>query len=133
MVISDIIESLGSKAELENNNIRFIKKGQYKSVSDGHHTIGDLYEHRTYLFAMICKLYVSTVDVWKTKKHEDGTMYDDMFLVGIDLPEGQISYHINNRYWDLFDSVEEIPKAPKFDGYTSDDVITRIGDFIKNG
>ena len=133
MGISDIIESLDSKADLESRNIRFVKKGQYKEVSDGCHTIGDLYEHRTYLFAMSCKLYVPTVYVWKTKKHEDGTMYDDMFLVGIDLPEGQISYHINNRYWDLFDGVEEIPNAPEFDGYTSDDVINRIGRYIKNG
>ena len=133
MTVSDIIESLDSKTELENNNIRFIKKGQYKSVSDGYHTIGDLYEHRTYLFAMVCKLYVPTVSVWKTKKHEDGTMYDDMFLVGIDLPEGQISYHINNRYWELFSDIQEIPNATDYDGYTSDDVITRMGDFIKNG
>ena len=52
MGISDIIESLDSKADLESRNIRFVKKGQYKEVSDGYHTIGDLYEHRTYLFLL---------------------------------------------------------------------------------
>ena len=131
-MIQDIIEGVKEKKELADINKAFIDKGDYKSVSDGYHTIGDLYEHRTYLFAMICKLYIPTVYVWKTKKHEDGTMYDDMFLVGIDLPNGQISYHIKNKYWDLFNEVKEIEHAPEYDGYTSEDVITRMGDDIKN-
>jgi gp21 len=131
-MIQDIIEGVKEKKELADINKAFIDKGDYKSVSDGYHTIGDLYEHRTYLFAMICKLYIPTVYVWKTKKHEDGTMYDDMFLVGIDLPNGQISYHIKNKYWDLFNEVKEIEHASEYDGYTSEDVITRMGDYIKN-
>ena len=59
-------------------------------------------------------------------------MYDDMFLVGIDLPNGQISYHIKNKYWDLFNEVQEIPNATDYDGYTSEDVIIRMGEYIKN-
>ena len=92
-MIQDILEGVKDIKDLANKNKSFMDMGDYKSVSDGYHTIGDLYEHRTYLFAMICKLYIPTVYVWKTRKHEDGTMYDDMFLVGIDLPNGQISYH----------------------------------------
>ena len=129
-MIQDIIEGVKEKKELADINKYFIDKGNYKKVSDGHHTFGDLYAHRTYLFALICKLYRPTIYVWKTRLHEDGTMYDDMFLVGIDLPNGQISYHINNMYWDLFNEVEEIEHAPEYDGYTPDDVLDRIGGYV---
>ena len=66
---------------------------------------------------------------WKSKLHADGTMFDDFFIVGIDTPEGQFTYHYHIDNWDLFD-VLELPNAPEYDGHTPGDV-TRLHSLIK--
>lgn len=92
--------------------------------SDGYHTFNELYHHRAILFAVICNQFKKLA--WKSKFHSDGTMYDDMFIVGINTPQGPATYHYNiNPYWDLFD-VEELSNAPEWDGHTPDDAIKRI-------
>jgi hypothetical protein len=54
-------------------------------------------------------------------------MYDGMFIVGIDTPKGQATYHYDiDPYWDMFD-VKELDKAPEWDGHTPDQAIERIG------
>lgn len=98
-------------------------------TSDGYHTFDELYEHRTALLAALC---VTLPDYsWKSKFHDDGTMYDDMFIVGIMLPMGTVTYHCEMKYWDMFDKVDEFPKAPAWDGATSDDSIKRLSSFAK--
>ena len=53
-------------------------------------------------------------------------MYDGMFIVGIETPEGQSTYHYDiDPYWDMFD-VQELDRAPKWDGHTPTDAIDRI-------
>ena len=52
-------------------------------------------------------------------------MFDDSFIVGIETPEGQYSYHYDLKFWDLFDDIEELEKAPKYDGHMPKD-ITRL-------
>ena len=95
-------------------------------LSDTHHSFNDLYKHRTVLTALAfrCLPYA-----WKSRKHEDGTMFDGMFIVGAPTPDGMITYHYDNEYWDLF-RIPEIANAPKFDGHTPDDVIERISNYI---
>lgn len=40
---------------------------------------------------------------WKSLHHHDGTMYDGMFIVGIDTPAGPATYHYDvDPYWDMF-------------------------------
>lgn len=92
-------------------------------VSDGYHTFNELYKHRTILFSVICNTHKAIA--WKSKLHHDGTMYDGMFIVGIDTPDGTCTYHCENDYWDLF-HVKELDNAPEWDGHTPDDVLTRI-------
>ncbi len=93
-------------------------------VSDGYHTFNELYHHRAVLFSVICNVYSDRA--WKSKKHSDGTMYDGMFIVGINTPDGQATYHYNVvPYWDMFD-VPELEFSPKWDGHTSDDAIERL-------
>lgn len=59
--------------------------------------------------------------------HADGTMYDGMFIVGIETPDGQATYHCDvEPYWDMF-HCKEIDRAPEWDGHTSDQAIERIG------
>lgn len=88
-------------------------------ISDGYHTFDELYHHRTLLFAIICNTYKDIS--WKSWKHYDGTMYDNMFIVGIDTPMGQYRYHCEKEYWDRFD-IKELPNAPIWDGHKPEDI-----------
>lgn len=91
-------------------------------ISDGSHSFRELYAHRATLFSVICNMYKSIS--WKSWNHhheENFPMYDDYFVVGIDTPEGQYSYHYHKDWWDKFD-VPELEEAPKFDGHQPDDV-----------
>ena len=94
-------------------------------TSDGYHTFNELYRHRAILFSVICNERPEVS--WKSKRHHDGTMYDGMFIVGIDTPEGQATYHYDiNPYWNLF-RVKELELAPEWDGHTPGEAIRRIG------
>ena len=94
-------------------------------TSDGYHTFNELYHHRAVLFSVICNSMPEMC--WKSKKHHDGTMFDGMFIVGIDTPEGQATYHYDlDPYWNMF-HVKEVDSAPEWDGHTPDEAIRRIG------
>lgn len=94
-------------------------------TSDGYHTFNELYHHRAVLFSVIVKAFPDKA--WKSKQHNDGTMYDGMFIVGIDTPEGQATYHYDiDPYWEMF-KCQELARAPKWDGHTSAQAIERIG------
>lgn len=58
---------------------------------------------------------------WKSKQHEDGSMYEGYFLVGIKTPEGDYSYHYQLKHWDYF-NVKELENAPKYDGHKPEDI-----------
>lgn len=94
-------------------------------TSDGYHTFNELYHHRAVLFSVIVKAFPD--QSWKARKHHDGTMYDGMFLVGIDTPDGQATYHYDvDPYWDMF-KCKELEYAPEWDGHTPVQAIARIG------
>ena len=90
-----------------------------KEVSDGHHTFEELYYHRMILFSIICNNNKEIA--WKSKLHDDGTMFDDDFIVGINTPKGQYTYHYDLKYWVMFD-VKELDRAPKYDGHKPRDI-----------
>ena len=94
-------------------------------TSDGYHTFNELYHHRAVLFSVIVATFGERA--WKSKLHSDGTMYDGMFIVGIETPDGQATYHYDiDPYWDLF-RCAEIKRAPEWDGHTPNQAIERIG------
>ena len=94
-------------------------------TSDGYHTFNELYHHRAVLFSVIVKAFPERA--WKSRKHHDGTMYDGMFIVGIDTPQGQATYHYDvDPYWEMF-ACRELDRAPEWDGHTSAEAISRIG------
>ncbi len=95
-------------------------------LSDGYHTFNELYKHRTVLTALA---FIHLPYAWKAKIHEDGSMYDGMFIVGAPTPWGMITYHYDLEYWNLF-KVPELPHAPKFDGHTPNDVVDRLENYI---
>lgn len=93
-------------------------------TSDGYHTFNELYHHRAVLFS-VC-VAANSSKAWKARKHHDGTMYDGMFIVGIDTPEGQATYHYDlDPYWDMF-WCRELESAPEWDGHTPGEAIERI-------
>lgn len=96
-------------------------------ISDGSHTFDELYHHRMMLFSFVCEVFKD--NAWKSWLHDDGTMYDDYFIVGVTTPDGDYSYHYHKDWWQLFD-VEELEKAPKWDGHKPSD-ITRIFSLLK--
>jgi hypothetical protein len=94
-------------------------------TSDGYHTFNELYHHRAVLFSVIVANYPDRA--WKSQKHHDGTMYDNMFIVGIDTPDGQATYHYDiDPYWDMF-KCRVLDYAPEWDGHTPAQAIERIG------
>ena len=93
-------------------------------TSDGYHTFNELYHHRAVLFSVIVRDHADLA--WKSRAHHDGTMYDGMFIVGIETPQGQATYHYDiNPYWDMFEC-KELDRAPEWDGHTPDEAIERI-------
>ena len=94
-------------------------------ISDGYHTFEELYEHRTKLFIALCRLIPPSM-VWKSKKHHDGTMYAGMFIMGVNTPDGQATYHLDDKYWDDVAFVKELPNAPPFDGHSPATALSRL-------
>ena len=93
-------------------------------TSDGYHTFNELYDHRAKLFSVIVRCFKDRV--WKSKLHHDGTMYEGMFIVGIETPLGQATYHYDiDPYWSAF-NCKELIRAPKWDGHTPKQAIFRI-------
>lgn len=93
-------------------------------ASDGYHTFNELYDHRAKLFSVVVAAFSNIA--WKSKRHSDGSMYEGMFIVGIDTPHGQATYHYDiDPYWLMFDC-RELPRAPKWDGHTPAQAIERI-------
>lgn len=112
-------------------------------VSDGYHTIAELYDHRITLYIALCKqiddfaLFRKNIcgnniefdDLpWRSKVHGDGNpAYEGWFIMGIGKEEGkQISYHIPLSRWEETDFAETLEQAPSWDGHTSNDVLNRL-------
>ena len=109
---------------------------------DGYHSWDELYDHRFTIFIALCRKIQGWVYppgarnrvpdgyskiVWRSKLHADGTMYNDMFIMGIGREPGKIiTYHLNMNRWDETDFAETLDKAPKWDGHTSDDVLESL-------
>ena len=109
--------------KLINKSILVLKNHGFstKDISDKYHTFGDLYHHRMVLTQCLSEILPKEYS-WKSKLHEDGTMFEDDFIIGFSRPDiGDYSYHYNMKYWDLFD-VKELEHAPKYDGHTPNDI-----------
>ena len=106
--------------QLIKEHFAMLDKLKTGDLSDGYHTYNELYHHRAVLFSVIVNQNKEIA--WKSKKHHDGTMYDGMFIVGIDTPQGQYSYHYDiEPYWNMFDC-KELDNAPVWDGHEPKDI-----------
>lgn len=97
-------------------------------VTDTYHTFNQLYHQRAILFSIICNLFPHLC--YKSKLHSDGTMFEGMFVVGINTLKGQFSYHYDiEPYWEYF-KVPEVERAPEWDGHTEDDALERLSSLL---
>lgn len=114
-----------------------IKKiGVYKdieSISDGNHTFKELYDHRCLLMLMVMDSHPA--ESWFSLKHDDGSEWDGWFICGVELPTGMITYHLPTRMLDMArgTGAEELPRGIEWDGHTSNDVISRMTEYLNMG
>ena len=99
-------------------------KVEHFDVSDGYHTVEELYLHRHALFINL--MWQWSNDCWWSKVHADGTYYEGYILCGISLPSGNVTYHIPASYESYLPAYKELPKGKVWDGHTSEDVIDRL-------
>lgn len=53
-----------------------------------------------------------------------------MFIVGINTPKGQATYHYDiDPYWDMF-KCKELERAPEWDDHTPTQAIERISSLV---
>lgn len=119
---TNTIDLLNGASVGEINTLTGVRLKADGGTSDGYHTFDELYEHRMYLFAVICNQ--NSDKAWKSLKHHDGTMYDEYFIVGVTTDEGDYTYHYHMDNWEHF-KVKEIEFAPEWDGHVPSD-ITRL-------
>jgi hypothetical protein len=102
-----------------------------ENTSDGYHTFGELYAHRRALTVALCAIVQGMA--WRSREHhpDSDPMFDGYFIVGIDLPNGTITYHYKLEYWSDFDGVAELDHAPKWDGTSPDGTIIRLHGFAR--
>lgn len=110
--------------------------GDDMQVSDGFHTMDELYDHRIALWIAVCSivsqvnaLFNTPKDVWRSKNHSDGlpAFGGEWFVLGMGKAAGlQITYHLPIKRWGETEFAETLEKAPEFDGHTSSDVLDRL-------
>lgn len=115
----DLSDGNGDTSEYTFDEVTLSVSG---NTSDGYHTFDELYHHRMVLFSIICNQ--NKAKAWKSLKHDDGTMYEDYFIVGITTSEGDYTYHYHIDNWDYF-KVRHVARAPEWDGHKPGD-ITRL-------
>ena len=100
-----------------------------EDISDGYHTMHELYQHRMALNIALFNLLENThrAYVIKSKLHSDGTMFEGGYFIVMAVFHniGQISYHYLLKHWDKF-RIPEVERAPKYDGHSSVDVLERL-------
>lgn len=97
-------------------------------VSDGFHTFEELYHFRMLYHAYAVREWDNQgLQVVKSWNHSDGEpcFGGGWFVVVAELPDGQVSNHYRQDYWDLF-QCEAVPTPPKFDGHGTQDVLNRL-------
>lgn len=107
-----------------------IVRAPYLEVDDGFHTMSELYDHRYTLFIALCRVIQQKTGrdcTWRSRKHDDGTMFPDMYILGINEQEGeQITYHLPLTTWDETHFAKTLDNAPHWDKHTSRDVLQRL-------
>lgn len=103
-----------------------VLSGHPAQLTDGFHTMQELYDHR---LALTAALATERADIsWRSKAHhpDDDPIYDGYFIIGMNTPHGTITYHYQLDRWDVFADVPELEHAPKWDGAGPEATVTRL-------
>jgi hypothetical protein len=114
----DWVQSI-KKTEIDPSTHRIRAFVKAESISDGYHTMAELYDHRCALFAAFAK--TCGLSTYKTPVDEG------WFVAGVILPSGQCGYHLPESMHSAFVATVE---APEWDGHTSSDALSRIMAFV---
>jgi len=100
-------------------------------VSDGYHTFDELYEHRCILFLAVMRSHPDLS--WRARYHADGTMDPGWWIGGMELPAGQVTYHLPDHCWPLLDdsAVETRERAPEWDGHRPEEALKRLKQWLQ--
>lgn len=132
------VKGLESAQELMRGNLIVQANGlDDMQVSDGYHTMDELYEHRIELYIALCRSIRENYEgvgapdlVWRSKRHSDGELAfgtGTQFVLGINVNAGyQITYHIPIERWDEAGFAKTLEKAPEYDGHSSAEVLERL-------
>lgn len=95
------------------------------TTSDGYHTFEELYEYRTLYNAVAVNLMPELCS--KSWRHGDGEYCfgGGWFVVTMNLPEGQVTNHYPEQFWDLF-QIPHSELAPPWDGHTPEQAAARL-------
>jgi hypothetical protein len=87
--------------------------------------------HAPALTSVLATIAAIDAQSWRSKAHhpDDTPIFDGYFIVGIDLATGPITYHYPLSSWDNFAGVPVWEHAPKWDGATAHDSVTRLMGF----
>lgn len=89
-------------------------------ISDGYHTFGELYRHRVNLFLALCATMPEKV-CWREEES-----FGDWLCVYLELPTGQISYHVPGEYRPVLRDLYPQTESNPWDGHTGDQVAVRL-------
>ena len=97
-------------------------------VSDGYHTFDEHYDHRNLLFLNLMRLNIYSS--WVSRSHNDGSVFAGWFIAGIELPTGQITYHLPDKFWEEACRYGVEHDRSPWDGHEADDVILRLRNLL---
>ena len=144
------------------NHVKSLPDELKGHISDGYHTFDELYEHRCVLWYRYLELIQHTynahdsridiactvvdksiqtklqnqkknrINIYKCKKHHDGSEHDGLFLSLVVLSDGrQLSYHLPMNYWEEIAGEEYDVSPVEYDGHTSNDVLKMLKEGFK--
>jgi hypothetical protein len=115
----EILDGFGGKYTWPEAHEIFLRLKE-GDISDGYHTFSELYDHRCLLYICLC-LATPTKAKWKSDEN-----YGDWICLYLELPTGQISYHVPAKFLPLFQNKIEKSETYLWDGHSSPDVLTRL-------
>lgn len=125
----DIITVVGQVLTSSDGRVS-IQVESLDDVYDGYHTINELYDHRCALFVLLAITVKDTYQVcYKIDQQSPG-----WFILYIESPFGQISYHIPNKMLpNVIESGVVLDQNHEWDGHTSKVALQRLTDWLSRG
>ena len=106
--------------------MRFTIDVDPEDVFDGWHSVGELYDHRHMLYALL--VMNNWESAWMSNRLSSGNLVEKgWFILGLELSTGQISYHMPIEMWKGFEKMGVvIHEVAPWDGHDSEEVLFRM-------